>query len=76
MKLQRTTGSGRVRLLLALMLVGTLASPVIGQPKLRKTLKGHTNHVNSVAFSPDSKTLASFGNGTIKLWYMATVKKN
>ena len=31
-------GSGRVKLLLALMLVGTLAAPVAGQPKLRKTL--------------------------------------
>src|SRR5688572_15348272 len=33
------------------------------EPKLRATLQGHTNAVVSVAFSPDSKTLASGRHG-------------
>ena len=34
-----------------------------------KTLKGHTDHVTSVSFSPDGKTLASASfDNTIILW--------
>jgi WD40 repeat protein len=34
-----------------------------------KTITGHGNWVNSVAFSPDGKTLASgSSDNTIKLW--------
>jgi WD40 repeat protein len=34
-----------------------------------RTLKGHTDYVHSVAFSPDGKILASGSDdGTIKLW--------
>ena len=37
--------------------------------KLRRHLIGHTEAVNIVAFSPDGKTLASWGaGGAILLW--------
>ena len=35
-------------------------------------LKGHTQRISSLAFSPDSKTLASTGDETIKLWDVAS----
>jgi len=46
------------------------------EPKLRATLKGHTGSVVDMAFSPDSKTLASASyDGTLKLWDMSTGKE-
>src|SRR5215475_10889338 len=50
------------------------------EPKLRDTLKGHTEAVWSVAFSPSGKTLASGGGfagspGDIHLWDVATGKE-
>ena len=75
MKLQRITGSGRVWFALAMMLTGTLTAPVAAQPKLRKTLNGHTQPVLFVAFSPDGKTLASGSvDESIKLWDVASGK--
>ena len=42
------------------------------EPKLKKTVNADSGMVRAVAFSPDSKTLASGGDGkTIKLWNIA-----
>ena len=43
------------------------------EPKLRATLQGHTQWVVAVAFSPDSKTLASL-NGDVKLWDLEAIR--
>lgn len=45
----------------------------VASAKELKTLKGHSNSVESVAFSSDGKTLASGGDDdTIKLWNVAS----
>src|SRR4051794_36780946 len=44
------------------------------EPKWRVTLKGETEPVYSVAFSPDGTTLASGSGFEIKLWDLASSK--
>jgi WD40 repeat protein len=62
--------------LLWLAFVGLTVSPLSAQePKLRSTLEGHTQCVNSIAFSPDGGVLASGAcDSTIKLWDVSSGK--
>jgi WD40 repeat protein len=53
-----------------------VATPPLSAQQATNTLNGHTRAVDSVAFSPDGKTLASGSyDGTIKLWDVATGKE-
>jgi WD40 repeat protein len=47
-----------------------------GSGKFLRELKGHTDKIDTVAFSPDGKRLASGSqDNTVKLWDVATGKK-
>ncbi|WP_341526079.1 serine/threonine-protein kinase [Nostoc sp. UHCC 0302] len=54
---------------------GQLPKISLANISLVKTLQGHENSVSSVVISPDGQTIASSGNGTIKLWNLATGKE-
>src|ERR1043165_6427143 len=69
---------GQVTAWLSVACLALLPEPSLSaqEPKLRATLQGHTQLVVAVAFSPDSKTLASASyDGTLKLWDMTTGKE-
>ena len=57
--------------------VKTPSGPTIGQQvEPFVTLKGHTRGVNSLAFAPDGRTLASGSwDGTVRLWEVLTGKE-
>ena len=53
-----------------LEVVSSLVTP---EPKLRDRLGGHIGHIQGVAFTPNSKTLASGSyETTVKLWDMTS----
>ena len=65
----------RIGVLVVAVLIGLWTSPLPAQQLIR-TLKGHDSFINSIAFSPDGKTLASGGNDSkIILWDTNTWKE-
>jgi WD40 repeat protein len=69
------TGRPMKRLSWLVCVAVAATSPLLAQePKLRYTLEGHTEAVSSVAFSPNSKALASGGSDGSRLWDVETGK--
>src|SRR5438270_881832 len=66
----------RIAFVLSLGFLALLPTCIVAQAKERAALKGHTEAVTSVSWSPDGKTLASASKDkTIKLWDVATRKE-
>jgi WD40 repeat protein len=67
----------RWRWVVAVAVVLGVGQQGLGQAvKPRATLKGHTDYVCSLAFSPDGRTLASAsGDNSVKLWEVLTGKE-
>ena len=68
----------RVTTWMGLVCLGLLPASSLSaqEPKLRATLSGHIGKIVGLAFSPDSKTLASASyDGTLKTWDLTTGKE-
>src|SRR4051812_7612416 len=67
---------GLTWVVLALSGLPTSSAPLPERPKLLKTIWWHTDDVNTVAFTPDGKTLASGSDSwSIALWDATGTKK-
>lgn len=76
MKRKSEPGRTAAHLCVAWLGLVSLSSARAQEPKLRTTLEGHEGAVVAVAFSPDSKTVASASHdGAVKLWDIATGKE-
>jgi WD40 repeat protein len=68
--------SASIGLTAALAIVLSSRSAIAAAAPPDVTLKGHTGRINSVAFSPDGKRLASVSDdGHLKVWDLATQRE-